>query len=103
MLNNLFSWLLGRGRALLEFLQPILVSEAGAVLPKLLPIAKTVVLEVAQTGKLPNEKRDLAVAKLKDIAAGARIDVTNSLLNAAVELAYQNLLATAPASVGGTK
>lgn len=99
MITNIFSWILGRGRALLQFLQPIIVSEAGAILPKLLPIAQDVVLQVAQTGKLPNEKRDLAVEKLKDIASAARIDVTSSLLNAAVELAYQRMLATASAPV----
>lgn len=96
MFTKLINWLLGKGSSLLKFLQPVLVSEAGSLLTKLLPIAKDVVIEVAKTGDLPNVKRDAAFTKVKDAATNAGIEVGNSLINAAIELAYQHVAATQP-------
>lgn len=103
MFKKILSFFSASASSLWTFLQPIASAEVGKVLASLLPVAKDIVIEVATTGKLPNEKRDLAYSKLKDAAAIAGTDVTNSVLNAAIELAYQHVKATQPEALNSPK
>ena len=94
MFTKLLIWLTGFGHSLWAFLEPIVISETGALLNKLLPIALGIVTEIAKTGDLPNAKRDAAFTQLQSAAVAAGIDAGNSVLNAAIELAYQHFQAT---------
>lgn len=96
LFSKLWTWITGRSADLWDFLQPILAREAGALLQQILPIALTVVREVAQTRDLPNAKRDAAYAKLKAAVEAAGMAASTSVLNSAVELAYQRLKAETP-------
>jgi len=72
---------------------PILKHDAQNALPALAPIAEAAVLQLATTGHVSNDKRDMAVAQVKQAAVTAGLDVSTSLLNLAVETAYAKLKA----------
>lgn len=86
-MKSILTKLLGIGRNLWAFVAPVIQSESGNLLEQLLPLALSTVKEVAVTHDLPNEKRDAALAQLKDRAAAAGLSAGTSLLNLAIELA----------------
>lgn len=91
---NLWHAITGRGIALWNALQPIIVSEAGKVLEELLPMAEQAVLAaITSTG----DKKSAAFDSLKASATQAGIEATTSILNTSIELALQNLKATGQA------
>ena len=100
---HIWTFVTGVSASLWHFVEPILSQETGSLLNQLLPIALQVVTQVAQTGDLPNAKRDAAYAQLKSAALAAGLDASGSLLNAAIELAYQHYQISTAAPVGGSQ
>ena len=99
MFSKLLVWLSGFGHSLWQFLEPIVISETGALLNQVLPIALNVVTGIEQTGKLPSaEKQAAAYAQLEAAVKTAGINAGTSVLNTAIELAVQHLKATTPAT-----
>jgi hypothetical protein len=77
---------------------PVIKTEAGEALSAILPQALTIVSQLA-TGSLDSSaKRDAAVAALTASAESAGIKAGTSIVNAAIELAYQQYQATTPAA-----
>jgi len=99
---HLWAFLTGLGEQSLTYVEttvvPVLKTDAGALIIQLAPIALSVVTEIAKTGDLPNAKRDAAVSQLENAAIAAGISAGASVLNKAVEDAYQQFKATAPAT-----
>jgi hypothetical protein len=76
----------------LDWILPILQTQAAGSLERLAPIALGIVVELATNNSLQNaEKRDIAVTKLATAAKSEGIAVGLSLLNLAVELAVAKL------------
>jgi len=103
---HLFGAITGLGHEAWDYIQtnlvPIVEKDAEQALPKLAPIAEAAVLQLATTGHVSNDKRDLAVAQVKQAAAGIGLDVANSVLNLAVETAYSKLKATGQLTASAT-
>lgn len=92
--EHLFSFLTGRGAALWNVLYPVLASEAGKALETLLPIAETIVLNLATSGQPGAEKQKIAFTQLQEAAIQAGVVAGVDVINTTVELALQNLKAT---------
>ena len=94
MLKKFIAWLSGIGAKLLEFLTPILKTEAGKALNGLLPIALDIVAGLVRKDGLNGvQKRDMAVEKLRSEAVRLGVSASSSVLNTVVELAYQRFQA----------
>jgi len=93
--SSLFSHLTGLGSDAWHYIQnnviPYLKSDATNTLTALAPIAESAVLQLATTGHVSNDKRDIAEAQVKQAAIAAGLDVSTSLLRLAVETAYSKL------------
>jgi len=94
MLKKLIAWLSGIGTKVLEFIAPIIKTEAGKALNTLLPIALNIVAGLVRTNGLSGiQKRDMAVEKLRTEAVRLGVAASSSVLNTIVELAYQRFQA----------
>lgn len=78
-------------KALVTTLKPILTGAIGQFMQTMLPTAESIVLDLATSGKTSNEKRNEAVSQLQTAATAAGLSVASSVLNLAVEAAYNNL------------
>jgi len=96
--QHLFAEITGLGGEAWDYLKanilPTVEKDAQQDLAKLAPIAEQAVLQLATTGHVSNDKRNLAVAQLKGDASAIGLDVANGLLNLAVEVAYNKLNST---------
>ena len=90
---KLWAWFSGASITFLEFLAPIIASQAAALLEKLAPIALAVAGSLAESGKSGEEKRRQAVEDIKAAAVAQGIDASVSVINTAIELALLNLKA----------
>ena len=87
-MKTILAKLLGISRTFLDWILPILQSQAAISLERLAPIAIAVVADLATNNNLRNEeKRSIAVARITDAARAEGIASAVSLINLAVELA----------------
>lgn len=86
--------LTGKGKVLFSVLLPVLETAAGTALETLAPIAEEIVLSLATSGQAGDEKRKIAFTQIQTAAIQAGVSAANSVINASIELAFQNLQAT---------
>lgn len=91
-MKALLSKILGVSKSFIDFIFPIISRQVGSSLSKLLPIALTIVKELANNNNISNsEKREEAFKKLSDAAKNEGMNAASSLLNLAIEIAVTNL------------
>jgi hypothetical protein len=81
----------GASKSVIEFIIPILRESAASLLRELLPIAMEVVSSLLTSDKSGDEKRKLAVERIKDTAVKEGINASNRTINLAIELALAKL------------
>ena len=90
-MKNIIAKVLGVGSAVWNFYAPVLralfISGASA----LLPVALTIVRELASTNKSGSEKRGIAIDRLRSEATAIGISATESLIRFTIESAVQKL------------
>lgn len=97
-LQNIFDRFSSIVRSFISFIIPIAESDAGKIISAALPLALSIVQQIATQGLTGTAARDAAVAALKTqivqqgLAAGQ--DLATSTLNFIVETALQHLKAT---------
>jgi hypothetical protein len=91
-MKSLISKIIGVPKALWVFVWPLLTKQVGLSLTSLLPIALSVVKDLAENNNISNaDKRKEAFNKLTDAAKSQGINAASSLLNLAIEMAVTNL------------
>lgn len=91
-MKTLISKILGVSKSFIDFVWPLLTKQVGASLAVLLPIALSIVKELASNKDISNsQKREEAFNKLADAAKAEGLNAASSLLNLAVEMAVTNL------------
>mgnify|MGYP003608815831 CR=1 FL=1 len=91
LLIKAISTITGTSKSVIEFIIPILRDSANSLLKQLLPIALEVVSSLLTSDKSGDEKRRIAVDKIKDAATREGINVSNRAVNLAIELALAKL------------
>ena len=90
-MKNIIAKVLGVGSAVWNFYAPVLralfISGASA----LLPVALTIVRELAASDKTSAEKRDFAIGRLRTEATAIGVSATESLLRFTIESAVQRM------------
>lgn len=81
----------GASKSVIEFIIPILRESASSLLKEILPIALEVVSSLLSSDKSGDEKRKIAVEKIKDAAVKEGINASNRTINLAIELALSKL------------
>jgi hypothetical protein len=91
-MKTIISKILGVSKSFIDFVWPLLTKQVGASLAVLLPIAISIVKELANNKDISNsQKREEAFNKLADAAKAEGLSAASSLLNLAVEMAVTNL------------
>jgi len=94
-MKTLISKILGVPKTLWLFVWPLVTKQVGVSLTILLPIALSIVKELAENNNISNsEKRQQAFDKLTDAAKNEGMNAAGSLLNLAIEMAVTNLKVT---------
>jgi len=88
---KLWAWFSGASVSLLNFLLPIISGAAGVLLEQIAPIALKVVASLADDKRTGDAKRKAAAKEIEELALAAGISASASVINAAIELAVQNL------------
>lgn len=83
--------LLGIGKSLWEFLLPIIASATSSYLEQMLPVAATIVGNLATSALSGEDKRKEAFSQLQAEAISRGINVSVSTLNLAIEMAVAKL------------
>ena len=91
LLIKAISAITGASKSVIEFIIPILRDSAASLLKELLPIALEVVSGLLTSDKSGDEKRKIAVDKIKAAATREGINASNRAVNLAVELALAKL------------
>ena len=91
LLIKAISAITGASKSVIEFIIPILRESATSLLKELLPIALDVVSSLLTSDKSGDEKRKIAVGKIKDAAVKEGINASNRTINLAIELALAKL------------
>lgn len=91
LLIKAISAITGASKSVIEFIIPILRDSASSLLKELLPIALEVVSSLLTSDKSGDEKRKIAVDKIKAAATREGINASNRAVNLAVELALVKL------------
>jgi len=91
LLVKAISAITGASKSVIEFIIPILRDSAASLLKELLPIALEVVSSLLTSDKSGDEKRRIAVDKIKDAATREGINASNRAVNLAIELALAKL------------
>lgn len=91
LLIKAISAITGASKSVIEFIIPILRDSASSLLKELLPIALEVVSSLLTSDKSGDEKRKIAVDKIKAAATREGINASNRAVNLAVELALAKL------------
>jgi hypothetical protein len=91
-MKTLISKILGVSKSFIDFIWPLITKQVGASLAILLPLALSIVKELANNNNITNsEKREEAFNKLSDAAKSEGINAASSLINLAIEMAVSNL------------
>ena len=91
LLIKAISAITGASKSVIEFIIPILRDSAASLLKELLPIALEVVSSLLTSDKSGDEKRKIAIDKIKATATREGINASNRAVNLAVELALAKL------------
>ena len=91
LLVKAISAITGASKSVIEFVIPILRDSASSLLKELLPIALEVVSSLLTSDKSGDEKRKIAVDKIKDAATREGINASSRAVNLAIELALAKL------------
>ena len=91
LLVKAISAITGASKSVIEFIIPVLRDSASSLLRELLPIALEVVSSLLTSDKSGDEKRRIAVQKIKDTATREGIKASNRAVNLAIELALAKL------------
>ena len=91
LLVKAISAITGASKSVIEFIIPILRDSASSLLKELLPIALEVVSSLLTSDKSGDEKRKIAVDKIKAAATREGINASNRAVNLAIELALAKL------------
>lgn len=91
LLVKAISAITGASKSVIEFIIPILRDSASSLLKELLPIALEVVSGLLTSDKSGDEKRKIAIDKIKATATREGINASNRAVNLAVELALAKL------------
>lgn len=91
LLVKAISAITGASKSVIEFIIPILKDSASSLLKELLPIAMEVVSSLLTSDKSGDEKRKIAVDKIKSAATREGINASNRAVNLAIELALAKL------------
>jgi hypothetical protein len=91
LLIKAISAITGASKSVIEFIIPILRDSASSLLKELLPIALEVVSSLLTSDKSGDEKRKIAIDKIKATATREGINASNRAVNLAVELALAKL------------
>jgi|LauGreDrversion4_2_1035121.scaffolds.fasta_scaffold419389_3 hypothetical protein len=91
-MKTIVSKILGVSKSFIDFVWPLLTKQVGSSLAALLPLAFTIVKELAANNGITNsQKREEAFNKLTSAAKNEGINAASSLLNLAIEMAVSNL------------
>lgn len=91
-MKTIVSKILGVSKSFIDFVWPLLTKQVGSSLAALLPLAFTIVKELAANNGISNsQKREEAFNKLTSAAKNEGINAASSLLNLAIEMAVSNL------------
>lgn len=90
-MKPIFAKLLGIPSAVWSFYAPLLKSLLVSGVAELLPIALEIVRSLATTHKSGSEKRDVAIAALREAAIKRGIDATESVIRWTIESAVQRM------------
>ena len=91
-MKTIVSKILGVSKSFIDFVWPLLTKQVGSSLAVLLPLAFTIVKELAADNGITNsQKREEAFNKLTSAAKNEGINAASSLLNLAIEMAVSNL------------
>lgn len=99
---SLLTGLEADGKALFTKIEPILKSDAAALLNDLLPIASSVIGQFATAGTITNATRNAALAQVEADAVAAGISAGSSVLNAALSIAELNAAALSTSGTGSS-
>jgi hypothetical protein len=91
LLIKAISAITGASKSVIEFIIPILRDSASSLLKELLPIALEVVSSLLTSDKSGDEKRRIAVDRIKSAAIKEGINVSNRAVNLSIELALAKL------------
>ena len=91
LLIKAISAITGASKSVIEFIIPILRDSAASLLKELLTIALEVVSSLLTSDKSGDEKRKIAIDKIKATATREGINASNRAVNLAVELALAKL------------
>jgi hypothetical protein len=91
-MKSFFAKLLGISQQVWDFLIPLVTKQVSITLAKLLPVALSIVTELAKDNDLSGkQKRDKAFKDLTAFAKAEGLDAANSLLNLTIEMAVTKL------------
>jgi hypothetical protein len=93
-MKAIFAKLLGISKQLLDWLLILVSTQAAVSLTKLLPVALSIVTELATTGLSNKDKQQEAVKKLTDAATVEGISAGLNIINLAVEMAVAQMKAS---------
>ena len=91
LLLKTLSLLTGASKSVLEFIIPILKDSTANILKALLPIAVEVVSSLRDSSASGDEKRNIAVDQIKQIALKEGVDASSRAINLAIELALAKI------------
>ena len=91
LLIKAISAITGASKSVIEFIIPILRDSASSLLKELFPIALEVVSSLLTSDKSGDEKRRIAVDRIKSAAIKEGINVSNRAVNLSIELALAKL------------
>ncbi len=92
-MKNIIAKILGISRSILDFFLPVFQTLIAGSLERLLPVALAIVTELATSSLSGNERKTIAVERLKQAAIREGVTVSTSALNLLVESALANLKA----------
>ena len=94
-MKTIVSKILGVSKSFIDFVWPLITKQVGTSLAVLLPIAFSIVKELASNNELNNsQKRKEAFKRLSDATKTEGMTAASSLLNLAIEMAVTNLKVT---------
>ncbi len=92
-MNSFFLSILGVGKAIWPYIAPILAKGAVSMLAIVLPVARQAVLTMWGQDLSGPEKRIAAIARVKEQLTREGIQISDSIISLAVELALQRIKA----------
>jgi len=90
-MNAFIASILGIGKAIWPYIAPLLAKGTLSALASILPIAREAVVTLWGQDKSGTEKRQEAIAKVKEIAIAEGMRISDSIVSLSIELALQRV------------